>query len=99
MCVCVCVLFFGISQEWMYKATLQEVASSGVDLEGLLKGSASCFVHVHTAAILALVISQAEYLLPKTLRFYKHRLDLLDTEFSYLSVSSAMLVNIAKVLR
>ena len=91
-------LLFGGWQEWMYKATLQEVASSGVDLEGLIEGRASCFVHVHTAAVLALVISPDEYRFPETLGFDKHRLDLFHSEFRYLSVSSSMLVNVAKVL-
>ena len=94
----VCVLTFGVCQEWMYKATLQEVASLGVDLWGLIEGRASCFVHVHAAAILALVISPDEYRFPETLGFDKHRLDLLNAEFCYLSVSSSMLVNVAKVL-
>ena len=94
----VCMLTFGVCQEWMYKTTLHKVASSGVDLERLLKGSASCFIKVHTAAILVLVISPAEYQVPETLGFNKHQLGLFGTEFSYLSVLSAMLIIVAKVL-
>ena len=69
-----------------------------MDLEGLLEGSASCFVHVHAAAVLAVVINLTEFQCPETLEFDEHQLGQFGAEFSYLSVASAMLINVAKVL-
>ena len=82
----------------MHKTVLQEVASAGVDLQGLLEGRGSCFIRVHGAAIVGLIASQDEYLFPKTLGLNKYQLGVFGAEFHYLSVSSAMLINFAKVL-
>ena len=95
--VCFCA-HLDSCQEWMFKVVSQEVASSGVDLEGLLGGSAPRFVHVHAAAVLAVVINPTEYRFPETLEFDEHRLGQFGVEFRYLSVASAMLINVAKVL-
>ena len=82
----------------MHKTVLQEVASAGVDLQGLLEGRESCFIRVYCAAIVGLVASPDEYPFPETLGFYKHLLGVFGTKFHYLSVSLAMLINVAKVL-
>ena len=82
----------------MHKTVLEEVASAGVDLQGLLEGRASCFIRVHGAAIVGLVASPNEYPFPETLGLDKYRLGLFGIEFRYPSVSSAMLINVAKVL-
>ena len=56
----------------MHKTVLQEVALAGMDLQGLLKGRASCFIHVHSAVIMGLAASPDEYPFPETLGFFKY---------------------------
>ena len=96
-------------QEWMAKTVQREVASSAVDLQGLLEGRAAAFLHVHTAGMLALVADpptpaapagqmggqMAEGGCPETLQFDEHRMGLLRAEFRYISLASAMLVTVA----
>ena len=97
-CVRVCAYVVCVTQEWMHKTVLEVVGSGGVDLQGLLEGRASCFTSVHSAAIVGHVASPNDYPFPETLGMDKYRLGLFGTEFSYLSVLLAMLINVAKVL-
>ena len=97
-CACVCLRCVCVTQEWMHKTVVEVVGSGGVDLQGLLEGRASCFTRVHSAAVVGLVASPDDYPFPETLGMDKYRLGLFGTEFRYLSMSSAMLINVAKVL-
>ena len=73
----------------------REVASKAVDLESLLEGKASAFVHVHSAAMLSLVADQTTIkadMCPETLLFDVHRLSILQREFQYIVTAVTMLV-------
>ena len=67
--LCVFCAYLNSCQEWLFKVISHKVTSSGVDLEGLLEGRASCFVHVHAAVVLAVIINPTEYQFPETLEF------------------------------
>ena len=97
-CACVCLHCVCVTQEWMHKTVVEVVGSGGVDLQGLLEGRASCFTRVHSAGVVGLVASPDDYPFPETLGLDKYRLGVFGTEFRYLSMSSAMLINVAKVL-
>ena len=63
-CVCVCAYVVCVTQEWMHKTVLEVVASGVVDLQGLLEGRASCFMHMHSAVTVGLIASPDEYPFP-----------------------------------
>ena len=84
-----------ILQAWIRLNLRREVASKAVDLETLLEGKASSFVHVHSAAMLALVADQMTIkpdICPETLLFDVHRISLLQREFQYIVTSVTMLI-------
>ena len=72
-----------------------EVADGSVALESLLEGTAASFVHVHSAAMLALVSAPTAVRpeeCPETLLFDVHRLALLQREFRYEVTAAALLL-------
>lgn len=82
-------------QGWIRVNLRREVASKAVDLESLLEGKASAFVHVHSAAMLSLVADQATIkadVCPETLLFDVHRLSMLQRELRYVVAATTMLV-------
>ena len=84
-----------VLQGWIRQAVRSEVASGSVELEALLEGRASSFVHVHSAALLALVTEPAPAgpdACPETLLLDAHRLALLQREFQYEVTAAALLL-------
>ena len=82
-------------QGWIRQAVRSEVADGSVALESLLEGTAASFVHVHSAAMLALVSAPAPVrpdACPETLLFDVHRLALLQREFQYEVTAAALLL-------
>ena len=82
-------------QGWIRQAVRSEVADGSVALESLLEGTAASFVHVHSAAMLALVSAPAPVrpdACPETLLFDVHRLALLQREFQYEVTTAALLL-------
>jgi len=83
------------TQSWIRAVIRSEVASKAVELEALVEGRAASFVHVHSAAMLALVSAVAPVkpdLCPETLLFDVHRLAILQREFQYIVTSATILV-------
>ena len=82
-------------QAWIRRNLRREVASRAADLDSLLEGKASAFVHVHSAAMLSLVADQTkirEDVCPETLLMDVHRLSILQREFQYIVTAVTMLV-------
>ena len=75
----------------------QEIAANTADLQKLLDGNSQEFIRIHSAAMLALVADgspiKAETC-PETLLLDVHRLGLLQAEFRYIVLASAMLITI-----
>ncbi len=85
---------FGL-QGWIRKAVRSEVACGSVELEGLVEGRAGSFVHVHSAAMLALVSEPAAVraeACPETLLLDTNRLLQMQREFQYEVTAAALLV-------
>ena len=82
------------TQSWIRAVLRSEVESKAVDLETLLEGRAASFVHVHSAAMLALVSAPPikPDLCPETLLFDVHRLAILQREFQYIVTAATILV-------
>ncbi len=81
-------------QGWIRKAVRGEVACGSVELEGLLEGRAASFVHVHSAAMLALVSEPAPIRAddcPETLLLDAHRLGQMQREFQYEVTAAALM--------
>jgi len=83
------------TQNWIRKTLRREVLAKSVELESLIEGKASSYVHIHTFAMLALVEEQVPLkseTCPETLLFDVHRLSLLQREFQYIVTAATMLV-------
>jgi T-complex protein 11 len=89
------------TEEWLPKAMRRELAANTVSLQSVLDGKPSAFVRIHMAAMLHLVaggdpVKPEAY--PETLRFDVHRLAVLQAEFKYIALASAMLVTVGNRL-
>ena len=81
-------------QSWIRLNLRREVASKSVDLESLLEGKAVAFVHVHSAAMLALVAGAGPLradVCPETLLLDVGRLGGLQREVQYVVAAATML--------
>ena len=89
------------TEAWIRKTMHTEVASDRVDLEALICGTATSFVRVHSAAMLALVTAPekiAAASVPETLLFDVHRIAKLQREFQYQVTATAMLVTAGHIV-
>ena len=81
---------------WIADTIKAEVLShKAVEIDGLLEGSAAAFVHIHSAAMLAIVTSPVDVKqdrCPKTLLFDFHRLSLLQRDFHKQKIEIALLL-------
>ena len=81
-------------QAWIRLSLRREVASKAADLGSLLEGQASAYVHVHSAAMLALVAEAGPLkadVCPETLLLDVGRLGGLQREVQYVVVAATML--------
>lgn len=86
------------TQEWIRKTMIREINAKTVELQNLVEGKTSSYVHIHTVAMMSLVadtaplnVENSNY--PETLQFDVQRLSILQREFKYLVTSATMLVN------
>jgi len=83
---------------WIRLTLRREVSLNAVQIEDLMSGTAGSFVHVHSAAVLALVCEQKTAttdVSPETLSMDVHRIYLLQREFRSITAAATMMVTAA----
>ena len=86
--------------EWLGTAIRQEVEHNEGLRASLVDGSASAFLHVHSAAMLALVTEQVdEETYPETLHLDVHRLSSYQEEFRQQTTAAALYVMASQMLQ